>query len=147
MQARLTLFYATGIYLAGLGILALVTIPLTGLQKTTAADSSTPGVLTGAGSGIGPQQLMIGAAFALVLLIPIAARAFVRGVVLLAAACVWLATSLSTGVSIWTMLATIWQGAAGALATPAASAALWGLVVMGALALYWLQRLLGSEEE
>jgi hypothetical protein len=45
------------------------------------------------------------------------------------------------------MLATIWQGAAGALATPAASAALWGLVVMGALALYWLQRLLGSEEE
>jgi hypothetical protein len=79
--------------------------------------------------------------------IPFAARAFVRGIVLLAAGCVWLATSLGSGVSIWTMLATIWQGAAGALATPAASAALWSLVVVGALALYWLQRLLGSEEE
>ncbi|WP_433023106.1 sensor histidine kinase [Kribbella sp. CA-294648] len=72
LQARLTLFYATGIYLAGLGILALVTIPLTGLQKTTAAGSATPGVVTGAGRGIDPQQLVIGAAFALVLLIPIA---------------------------------------------------------------------------
>jgi len=82
-----------------------------------------------------------------ILLVPLAARAFVRGIVLLAAGCVWLATSLSTGVSMWTMLGTIWQGATAALATPAASAALWGLVVMGALALYWLQRLLGSEEE
>ena len=81
-----------------------------------------------------------------ILVIPLAARAFVRGIVLLAAGCVWLATSLSTGVSVWTMLATIWQGTAGALATPAASAALWGLVVIGALALYWLQRLLGAEE-
>ena len=82
-----------------------------------------------------------------ILVIPFAARAFVRGIVLLAAGCVWLATSLSTGVSVWTMLGTIWQGTAGALATPAASAALWGLVVIGALALYWLQRLLGAEEE
>ena len=35
---------------------------------------------------------------------------------------------------------------AGALATPVASALLWSLVVLGALALYWLQRLLGPEE-
>ena len=82
-----------------------------------------------------------------ILVIPLAARAFVRSVVLLAAGCVWLATSLSTGVTVGTMLATLWQAAGGALATPVASAALWGLVVMGALALYWLQRLLGSEEE
>lgn len=82
-----------------------------------------------------------------ILVFPLAARAFVRGIVLLAAGCVWLATSLSTGVSIWTMLGAIWQGTAAALATPAASAALWSLVVIGALALYWLQRLLGSEEE
>ena len=81
------------------------------------------------------------------LLIPLAARAFVRGIVLLAAGCVWMATSLSTGVSVWTLLATIWQNAAGAMATPAASAVLWSLVVLGALALYWLQRLLASEEE
>jgi hypothetical protein len=79
--------------------------------------------------------------------LPIAARALVRGIVLLAAACVWLATSLSMGVSVWTMLATIWRNVTGALATPAASAALWSLVALGALALYWLQRLLGAEEE
>ncbi|MEU4390031.1 HAMP domain-containing sensor histidine kinase [Kribbella sp. NPDC023855] len=72
LQARLTLFYATGIYLAGLGILAIVTIPLTGLQKTTAVDSNTPGVLSGTGQGIDPHQLMIGSTIALVLLIPIA---------------------------------------------------------------------------
>ena len=82
-----------------------------------------------------------------ILLIPLAARGFVLGLVLLAAGCVWLATSLSMGVSVWTMLGTMWQTVAGALATPAASAMLWSLVVLGALALYWLQRLLGAEEE
>jgi hypothetical protein len=81
------------------------------------------------------------------LLIPLAARSFVRGLVLLAAGCVWLATSLSMGVSVWTMLGTMWQTVAGGLATPVASAMLWSLVVLGALALYWLQRLLGVEEE
>jgi len=82
-----------------------------------------------------------------VLMIPLAARAFVRGIILMAAGCVWLATSLSMGVSVWTMVGTIWRNAADALATPAASALLWSLVVLGALALYWLQRLLGSEGE
>ena len=89
----------------------------------------------------------VAAAGSAFLLIPFAARAFVRGIVLLAAGCVWLATSLSSGVSLWTMLATIWRGVTEALATPAASVALWSLVAVGALALYWLQRLLGSEEE
>ena len=87
------------------------------------------------------------AAGIVILMIPLAARAFVRGIVLLAAGCVWLATSLSMGVSVWTMLETMWRTATGALATPAASAMLWSLVVLGALALYWLQRLLGPEEE
>jgi hypothetical protein len=88
-----------------------------------------------------------GASGIAILLIPLAARGFVRGLVLLAAGCVWLTTSLSMGVSVWTMLGTMWQTVAGALATPAASAMLWSLVVLGALALYWLQRLLGPEEE
>ena len=82
-----------------------------------------------------------------ILMIPLAARVFVRGIVLLAAGCVWLATSFSMGVSVWTMLATIWRNVVNALATPAASAVLWSLVVLGALALYWLQRLLGPERE
>jgi hypothetical protein len=80
-------------------------------------------------------------------LIPLAARALVRGLVLLAAGCVWLATSLSTGVSAWALAGAIWEAAAGVVATPAASAVLWSLVVLGGLAVYWLQRLLGSEEE
>jgi hypothetical protein len=87
------------------------------------------------------------AAGGLLLVIPLAARAFVRGVVLLAAACVWLATSLSTGVSIWTLVGTVWRTVADQLSTPTLSIALWSLVVLGALAFYWLQRLLGSEEE
>lgn len=83
----------------------------------------------------------------IILILPLAARAFVRAIVLLAAACVWLATSLSMGVSVWTMLETIWRNVAGVMATPVASAILWSLVVLGAIALYWLQRLLGSEGE
>jgi hypothetical protein len=80
-------------------------------------------------------------------LLPLAARAFVNGVVLLAAGCVWLATSLSTGVSVWTLFTTVWRAATGVLATPAGSIGLWSLVALAALALYWLQRLLASEEE
>lgn len=89
----------------------------------------------------------VAAAGGAVLMIPLAARAFVRGIILMAAGCVWLATSLSMGVSVWTMVGTIWRNVADALATPVASALLWSLVVLGALALYWLQRLLGSEGE
>jgi hypothetical protein len=87
------------------------------------------------------------AAGSLILIIPLAARTFVRAIVLLAAACVWLATSLSAGVSVWTLAGTIWRTAADQLSAPALSIALWSLVVLGALAFYWLQRLLGSEEE
>lgn len=89
----------------------------------------------------------LGAAGFAILVVPLAARVFVRGIVLLAVGCVWLATSLSMGVSVWTMMATIWRNVASVLTTPAASALLWILVVLGALALYWLQRVLGSEGE
>jgi ABC-type spermidine/putrescine transport system permease subunit I len=96
----------------------------------------------------GVALLGAGAAGAIaIVLLPLAARALVRGIVLLASACVWLATSLSMGVSVWTIFGTIWRNVADALATPLASALLWSLVVLGALAFYWLQRLLGSEEE
>ena len=97
-------------------------------------------------SGMALLGAVVAAGFAM-LMIPLAARAFVRGIVLLAAGCVWLATSLSMGDSVWTMLATIWRNVGNALATPVASAMLWSLVVLGAVALYWLQRLLGPEEE
>jgi signal transduction histidine kinase len=72
LQTRLTLFYATGVFLAGIGVLAVVAAPLVGMRSTTRPDSSTPATLTGTGQGIGPQQLLVGSAVALVLLIPIA---------------------------------------------------------------------------
>ncbi|GAB3452650.1 sensor histidine kinase [Actinophytocola sediminis] len=72
LQARLTLFYATGIFLAGFAVLAVVTLPLAGLQSTAPADSPASPTITGTGQGIGPHQLLAGAAVALVLLIPVA---------------------------------------------------------------------------
>jgi signal transduction histidine kinase len=81
LQARLALFYAAGIYLAGIVVLAVVTVPLVGIQSTVPVDSQAPEAITGTGQGIGPQQLLIGAAVALAILIPIALAAgwFVAG--------------------------------------------------------------------
>jgi hypothetical protein len=84
---------------------------------------------------------------AMFLLVPIVIRGFVIGIKLLAAGCVWLATSLSAGVSVWTLLATIARAAASSMAAPAGSALLWVLVLVGVLALYWLERLLDSKGE
>ena len=81
LQARLALFYAAGIYIAGIAVLAIVTVPLAGIQSTTPAHSSAPATVTGTGHGIGPRQLLVGSAVALALLIPIALAAgwFVAG--------------------------------------------------------------------
>jgi len=79
-------------------------------------------------------------------LLPLLGRAFVHGIELVVAACVWLATSIGVGVSVWEVLGTIGQVTVGALLTPAGSLALSILVVIGIIALYCLQRLLESEE-
>ena len=77
LQARLALFYAAGIYVAGIAVLATATLPLVGIQSTRAA----PGEITGTGSGIGPHQLLAGSAVAVVLGIPVSLAAgwFVAG--------------------------------------------------------------------
>ena len=72
LQARLTLFYATGIFVAGIVVLAVVTVPLLGIQSTTPARTPSSGAITGTGQGIGPHQLFVGSAVALAVLIPIA---------------------------------------------------------------------------
>ena len=131
-------------------VLAPLQHPSAPSRKSTSMDwRGTPDRPAARWARFGGMALLgaVAAAGIAILMIPLAARGFVRGMVLLANGCVWLATSLSMGVSVWTMLGTIWQNVAGALATPTASALLWSLVVLGALALYWLQRLLGSEEE
>ncbi|WP_445528078.1 sensor histidine kinase [Streptomyces cyslabdanicus] len=74
LRTRLALFYAAGIYVAGIVVLAVITVPLVGIQSTATgpARGSAPGVITGTGHGIGPHQLLVGSAIALVVLIPVA---------------------------------------------------------------------------
>ena len=79
-------------------------------------------------------------------LLSLLGRAFVRGVELTVAGCVWLATSIGFGVSVWDVLGTSGRVSVGALLTPTGSLALSILVVVGIMALYFLQRLLESEE-
>jgi hypothetical protein len=61
--------------------------------------------------------------------------------------CIWLAASISSGTDAWTIVQTIGKAAAGAFVTPQVSGAIVLLVVVGGLALFGLQRLLGSEED
>jgi hypothetical protein len=81
------------------------------------------------------------------LLLPVAAWAFVRALTLTLNGCVWLAASISSGEDGWTILQTIARAAAGAFATPQVSGVIVALVIVGAAALFGLQRLLGSEED
>src|SRR6266851_4653886 len=81
------------------------------------------------GVAIATVTLILAAAF---LLLPLAVRVFVRGLELAVNGCIWLAASLSAG---------------SALVSPQAFATFGALVVIGALALYGLQRLFDSEEE
>jgi signal transduction histidine kinase len=81
LQARLTLFYAAVIFVAGIVVLALVAVPLAGIQSAAPEGSRASGAITGTGNGIGPHQLLVGSAVALAILIPIALAAgwFVAG--------------------------------------------------------------------
>lgn len=72
LQARLTLFYATGIFVTGIVVLVIVEVPLAGIQSTTPVGSQASGEITGTENGIGPHQLLVGSAVALAILIPIA---------------------------------------------------------------------------
>jgi hypothetical protein len=90
---------------------------------------------------------VIASAAALYLVLPLAARAFVRALTLTVNGCVWLAASMSSGADFWTILSAVGRAAGDTLATREASAMLLVLAVVGALAFYWLQRLLGSDEE
>lgn len=81
------------------------------------------------------------------LVLPIAAWAFVRALTMTLNGCVWLAASISSGTDAWTIIQSIGRAAAGAFVTPQVSGAIVMLVVLGGLALFGLQRLLGSEED
>lgn len=84
---------------------------------------------------------------ALFLLLPLAVRGFVLVIVLASRACVWVAGSIGAGVDTWTLLAAIGRSTGAFLVSPQVLAVGGGLVLVGAIALYGLQRLLDSEEE
>ena len=65
LQTRLALVYAAGVYVAGIVVLAAVTVPLVDARSTVPFGSSTPATVTGGGDGIGPHQLLVGSAVAL----------------------------------------------------------------------------------
>lgn len=81
------------------------------------------------------------------LLLPLATRVLVRALTLTVNGCVWLAASMSSGADAWTILSAVGRAAGDTLATREASGILLALVLVGAFAFYWLQRLLGNEEE
>jgi hypothetical protein len=81
------------------------------------------------------------------LLLPAAAWLVVRTLTLTLNGCVWMAASLSSGADGWTIVRTIGRAAADTMMTPQASGVIAVLVVVGALAIYGLQRLLGSGTE
>ena len=97
-----------------------------------------------AGIGVVAVVAILGAGY---LVLPIAAWAFVRALTSTLNGCIWLAASISSGNDAWTIVQTIGKAAAGAFVTPQVSGAIIMLVVVGALALFGLQRLLGSEED
>lgn len=78
--------------------------------------------------------------------LPFVAWGFVRALTLTLNAAVWCAAAIGSGTDTWTIITTVVQAGAGALATPAASGIIGALVVVGALAFVGIQRLLGAEE-
>jgi signal transduction histidine kinase len=81
LQTRLAFFYAAGVFAAGVAVLAVVTLPLIGIQSAGPVDGPAPDGITGTGDGIGPYQLLAGSVVALLVLIPasLAAGWFVAG--------------------------------------------------------------------
>ena len=86
----------------------------------------------------------IAAAF---LLLPLMVQGFVRAINGTVNASLWVAASIGSGSSAWTIFTTVGRAAAAAIVTPRALAAIAGLVLVSVVALYGLQRLLGYEEE
>jgi hypothetical protein len=97
-----------------------------------------------AGAAILTVVVTLAAAY---LLLPVIVVTFVRALMLTVNGCVWLAASLSSGTDGWTIVTTVGRAAAHAIVTPQASGLIAALAVVGALALYGLQRLFESEQE
>lgn len=80
-------------------------------------------------------------------LLPVAAWAFVRVLTAALNGSVWLAAAIGSGEDMWTITTTVVNAASNALTTPQTSGGIVALVLLGAAALFGLQRLFGSEED
>jgi Na+/phosphate symporter len=101
-------------------------------------------VLRRTGLALVAATICVAAAF---LLLPLAVQGLLRVLDLVLTGCIWLTTSLGSDADAWTILAAVGRAAARALMTTRVLAVVGALVLMSALALYGLQRLLGTEEE
>jgi hypothetical protein len=79
--------------------------------------------------------------------LPVAAWLFVRALTLMLNGAVWLAATISSGQDAWTVAGTVATAAINVFSTPQVSGGIAALAVVGAVAIFGLQRLLGSEEE
>ncbi len=113
-----------------------------GWQRPSAGPRARAARMAGAGVVLGSASIA-----AVYLLLPLAIRASVRALTLTVNGCVWLAAAMSSGADPWTITSAVGRAVGETLATREASGVLLALAVVGALAFYWLQRLLGTDEE
>ena len=113
-----------------------------GWQRPSAGPRARAARMVSAGLALGAASIAT-----VYLLLPLAIRASVRVLTLTVNGCVWLAAAMSSGADPWTIASAVGRAAGQTLATRQASGVLLALAVMGALAFYWLQRLLGNDEE
>ena len=97
-------------------------------------------------AGVGIITVVVTVATAYFLL-PFAAWAIVRAFTLTLNGSVEVAAAFGSGADGWTIVSAVASAAGSAVATPQISGAIALLVVVGGLALFGLQRLLGSEED
>lgn len=104
----------------------------------------SPDVLRRTGFAIIAATLAVAAA---VLLLPLAVQGLLRVLDLALTGCIWLTTSLGSDADAWTIVTAIGRAAGRALMTTRVLAVVGALVLVSALALYGLQRILGTQEE
>ena len=81
------------------------------------------------------------------LLLPLGVHWFIRALDLTLNGCIWVAAAFTNGTDVWTIFLTIGRAVGTTLLETRALTVLGVLVLVGAAAVYALQRLLGSEEE
>ena len=104
----------------------------------------SPRVLRRAGVALVATVAGVAAAF---FLLPLAVQGLLRVLDLALTGCIWLTTALGDDASAWSVLAIVGTAAGRALLSTRVLAIVGVLVLLSALALYGLQRLLGTEEE